>query len=83
MGKHTQLHFGTDTSITIDADDNFLVYCDTDAKFSSPILEHYSSSTAGAHFKVKSTNTTSGYSKFSLISKNNNGSEKHGRLRMN
>ena len=63
---------GTDTSITIDADDNFLVICDTDAKFSSPILEHYSTSTAGAHFKIKSTNTTSGYSKFSLISKNNN-----------
>ena len=63
---------GTDTGITMDADDNFLLICDVQAKVSSPLMEYESTSTDGAHFKVKSTNTTTGYSKISLVSKNNN-----------
>ena len=64
---------GTDTALTIDCDDTLVVNCDTSLTVLSPLTDFYSSVGGGKDFKIRSTNTTDGYTKLTLISKNGGG----------
>ena len=64
---------GGDTSMAIDCDDNLNIYCDTKMSVFTPLTEYYTNVAGGKDFKIKSTNTTDGYTKLTLISKNGGG----------
>ena len=61
---------GGDTSLTIDCDDNLNIYCDTKMSVFTPLTEYYTNVAGGKDFNIKSTNTTDGYTKLNLISRN-------------
>ena len=63
---------GTDAALTIDCDNTLTFYCDTSMTVSSPLIDFYSSEANGTDFKIRSTNTSTGNTKLTLISRNGN-----------